>query len=239
MAEREMRIIAGARITLNDLAESLPRWSNTRLVSLLSDAQEEMCKGMPLLTRKATINTVAGQEEYRLPIDSISLIRASSEGIALPLISYDVIERSNAGWEDDKGNAFTSIIVNALSQQTIRPYPLISASKPLKVRYQALPERITYNLDDEDTNEELTIDSMWDVGLKQYIVAMAFLDYGDPASISRSQVAMGLYNKEFQSAKSLSKKSFSKNVRTTDFQAKVSNQNTGGRYGRGNCRFGY
>jgi len=220
MAQRELDILADARVTLNDTSD-VPRWSTERLLGFLSDAQEDMCKSIPLLTHKSVINTVPGQEEYNLPEGSMYLISASSAGIALPIIPYDMIERDNPDWDADTSSVLSAVIVNALSQQVIRPYPLVSVSKPIKIRYQVLPVRLGYDSVTKDTVEELTISDMWDSGLKQYIIGMAFLDYGDESSIARSQMAMSLYNNEYSKAMKLSKSSFSKVRRTTGFQGKV------------------
>jgi len=238
MAERELAIIASARTTLNDV-NSTPRWTQKRLMELLSEAQDAMCKGIPLITRPYQLNSAAGQSTYRLPGDSVKLIRASSEGVKLKLVSYDEIEDANPGWEDDVSSGFSAVIVNALDQQEIRPYPMISESKPIKLRYHARPVLLGWDTSTEDSVEELTISPMWDDGLRQYVIGMAFLDYGDEASNSRAATAMGLYQAEFTRAMKLSKKSFAKRVVVTTFQGKVASNFRGGQYGCSNSRFGY
>ncbi len=237
MGTREDKIISEARVTLNDLSVSNPRWSNNRLFELLNDAQKDMCKAIPLITRKTVINPVVGQIEYQLPLDSVKLLTATYSGRALTITSEDEIERDNIGWDDDYSGGFTHIIVNELSQQTIRPYPMLSVDStptPMKTRYQAMP--VDLGWEDDAIVNELEINSMWDLALKQYVIGMAFIDYGDESSVSRSQLAIGIYNKEYTLAKKLAKKAFAKRVRTTEFQGKVSHRNTrGGRYGS-NCR---
>lgn len=232
MATREKAIIAAARITLNDEGAVSPRWSDKHLMKLLSDGQDDMCKHIPLISRRAVINTASGQAEYRLPNDCVSLIYASSEGRALELVAYDEIERSNPDWEDDVGGSILTILVNALSQQTIRPYPKVAESKPIKVRYSALPIDLGWDETTEDSVEELTISDMWDIGLKQYVIGMAFLDYGDESSVSRAQVALGLYNADKTKAEKLSRKSFAKKTTTTGYSASVGRST---RTTRGDC----
>jgi len=249
MAEREQKIISEARITLNDTSLLTPRWTDKRLFELLNDAQNDMCKSIPMISAKATINTAQGVAEYKLPDESVKLLYASSNGISLNIVAYDEIDRDNPEWEVDKSSNYSSIIVNALSQQVIRPYPLKdddSQSVAIKVRYQAMPitlgfEEATTEAETNDTEEELTINDMWDLGLKQYVIGMAFLDYGDEASISRSQVALGMYSNEYKRAEKLAKKSFSKRAVTTGYQAKVASSfyGLGGRYGSRSSRFRY
>jgi len=240
MAERELAIIASARTTLNDV-NSTPRWTQERLMELLSEGQDAMCKGIPLITLPYQLNTAPGQATYRLPGDSVKLIHASSQGRRLNLVSYDEIEDANPDWEDDVNSDVASIIVNALDQQEIRPYPMVSESRPLKIRYHARPVLLGWDSIIEDSLEELTISPMWDDGLKQYVIGMAFLDYGDEASNSRAATAMGLYQAEFTRAMKLSKKSFAKRIVVTTFQGKVASRTNilGGRYGSSNCRSGH
>jgi len=227
---REDNIIKKARITLNDTNEDLYRWSNERLMSLLNEAQNDMCRNIPMIVNRASINTVDGQEEYKLPYGSIKLITAFSDKIPLQLVSYDEIERSYPEWETDSADSYTAIIVNALSQRVIRPYP-ICGNKMIKIRYQSMPIQLGWDELTNDIKEELAIDDMWDMGLKQYVIAYAFLDYGDESSISRAQLALGLYGKEFKRAENLARKSFSKRNPTTGYQARVSSRKLGGQYG--------
>ncbi len=234
MAERELKIISDARTTLNDVNTSSPRWTTQRLLELLNDAQNDLCKVIPLITQKRSINLIQGQETYRLPDNSVKLLRASFEGHAIDILSYDKIEAVSLEWETDTGSTISSVIVNTLSQQEIRPYPLIEGNGSLKVRYSSMPNDLGYNEDTEDTLDELMIATMWNLALKQYVIGMAFLDYGDESSVGRSQIAMGIYNGEKGAADRLSKRAFSKQVRTTTYQAKVRSET----YGNSNSRYG-
>jgi len=236
MAERELGIILKARTTLNDVGAT-PRWTTQRLMELLSEGQDAMCRDIPLISYKAMINTVGGQEEYNLPSDAVRLLHASNAGVPVVILSYDEIEHVDGEWETATGHAVTNIIVNALSQQVIRPYPLTETTEQIKVRYHARPIELGWDEDSDDSMEELTISDMWDEGLKQYIIGQAFLDYGDDASTTRAGTALAMYQKVYDRAMKLSKKSFAKRVITTKFQGRVASSiNIGGRYGYRNSR---
>jgi len=237
MAERELNIVKEARITLNDVSEP-PRWSTERLMKLLEDGQRDLCKAAPLLTHRANINTAQGSETYRLPLDCVRLLRASCEGLPLPLVSYDAIEDVSADWEEDTGSV-SHLVVNSLDQQEIRPYPMAKASQMIKVRYHSLPVELGWDEETTDSVEELEVSSMWDGGLTQFIVGKAFLDYGDEASNSRAGTALKMFGDAIYQAKKLSRKSFSKRVVSTTYQAKVSSLIGGREYGSSNCRSGY
>jgi len=224
MAERESSIVADARTTLNDENTLGLRWTDKRLYQLLDDAQQDMCRELPLVALKTTINTVVGQEEYQMPQDSVEVLTARASGKTLTITSMEELDRDNDEWEEKTSSSFTHIVVNRLSQNTIRPYPLLvegSSETVIKLRYSALPVDLGWNETTEVILEELTVDSMWDFALKQYIISMAFLDYGDEGSTSRAATAKSFYDKEIANARKLSKSSFSKRVRTTAYQARV------------------
>ncbi len=236
MAQRELDIIAKARTILNDVAEPY-RWSTQRLMELLDDGQKDLCEAAPLIVSRATINTIPGQNTYRLPGRSIKLLRASTRLGSLELTSYDAIEEFDTDWEDTYGSTLLKVITNALDQQEIRPYPLTAETIAIKVSYQANPVELGW--ENDDSVEELTISDMWDGGLKQFVVGQAFLDYGDESSVARAGTALGIYKGAVARAIKLGKKSFSKRVVTTKFQGRVASTYSGGRYGSSNCRFGY
>lgn len=234
MAQRELNIITEARVTLNDNTKD--RWSDKRLLKLLDDAQQEICREIPLITKKVTINTAPGQETYGLPNGAIKTLTARSDGKTIEIISMEELDHNNPEWEEATGNQYTNLVVNNLSQHIIRPYPLLSeGSKAIKIRYSALPISLGYA--DDNTVEELTISNMWDYALTQYVISKAFIDYGDESSLSRSQVAQGLYLAVVDKAAKLSRKSFSKRVITTGYQGRVATTNRGEYYGSSNSRY--
>jgi hypothetical protein len=229
MAEREQAIIDEARVVLNDTNKTNLRWSDERLLKLLNEAQADLAKAVPLYTLKTTIIVSAGIEEYKLPDDCVTLLSVSYDGYVVRIASEEDMEELSIGWEDDIGCTISAVVVNELSQQTIRPYPLLSEqcdSVELRIRYHALPQPL------ESLEDELTLSNMWDNALTQYVIGKAFLDYGDESSISRANTAMSLYGKEYKQAQKMARKSFSKRTITTGYQGKVANSRfIGRRYG--------
>ena len=244
MPKREIDIIDEARVTLNDVDKH--RWTDKRLLKLLDDGQQEICREIPLITKKVTINTVPGQEEYRLPNGAIKVLTARSGGRSIDPVSMEELDHNNPEWEEAYGNQYTALVVNNLSQHIVRPYPLMSieytgVNLDIKIRYSAKPILLGYSEPVEpnlpDTEEELVISDMWDIALIQYVIAKAFIDYGDESSLSRAQVASGLYLDVVVRAQKLSRKSFSKRTVTTPFQGKVARTSLGGYYGSSNSRY--
>lgn len=219
MGARELEIIDRARTTLNDINVTSPRWTTKRLMQILQDGQEDMCKDIPMIVNKATIHMVGGVNEAHLPDKAVKLLTATYDERALEILAYDEIEQYNTNWEYDVGHRYSAILTNALSQHVIRPYPIVESSKPIYVKYRSMPTELGWNEELQDSMEELQISSMWNYALRQYVIGMAFLDYGDESSNSRSVSSLGLYFKEFKKAEKLAKSSFSKRSRATEFQS--------------------
>lgn len=222
MADRELGIIEEARVTLNDTQKQ--RWSDKRLMKLLNDAQQELCREVPLIVEKITINAYSGAEEYELPEDAVKILTARCNGHVVPTTSMEEMDNFNPDWEDDYGFDFTALVVNNLSHRVIRPYPKLSreiTSLELTVRYSAKPDSLGWDETTNDSINELAIADTWDFALTQYVISKAFIDYGDTSSLSRAQVAQGLYTDVFNKAKKEAKKSFSKRAVTTNYRAKV------------------
>lgn len=239
---REQDIVNEARITLNDVDKQ--RWADKRLLKLLDDAQQEICREVHLISQTVTINTSSGQAEYKLPRDCIKVLTVRSGGRSVATASMEELDRDNPEWEDVVSNQYTHLVVNNLTQLTIRPFPLMSpdyvgVNTQIKVRYSAKPVVLGYvEVEDEDdtTKEELTISSTWDYALTQYIISKAFIDYGDESSLSRAQVAGTLYLDIMTTASDLARRSFSRRQVTTSYQGRVSNTYRGDNYGSSSCR---
>jgi len=235
---REMGIINSARVTLNDIKVN-PIYTTQRLMRILNDAQQTMCKAVPLLTENKIFNLVGGMKTYRLPDNSVKLLTANYDEVAIPIMSYEDIESIDRGWSNNVGSSVTSVLVDALNQQEIRPYPLTSGNHPLNVKYQALPIDLGWDETVNSNIETLRIASMWDEAMTNYIIFKALIDYGDADSAVRADTIRREFELALVKAMKLSKKSFAKRVLTTKYQASVKSNNRGDRYGSGNCRFGY
>ena len=242
MGQRELSIIALARDTLNDTDEQNYRWSNQRLMEHLNDAQDDMCRELPLIVETVNIVTAVGVEKYFLPVNTVRALSATTGGDSIPFTSVEEMDDLSTEWEERKGSKYERIVVNQLSQFELRPYPLISDSQSnpdnftIKIRYASMPLALGWDETEEDSVEQLVVSPMWDFALRHYIISMAFLDYGDESSLSRSQVSAGLYSSQIRRAKQLSTKGFAKRNIATPYQGKVVNNERltrrGQRYGR-------
>lgn len=150
MSNRVETILSRARDTLAD--PNGERWSNDRLLRLLSEAQEDIVIHNELLRTTVDIPLVVGQSEYELPDDCYRIIRATVENRQIPIVSHDhmddqskrdvfndshyEVERSrnfsvrntidgySLSWEDDTGNEVEAIVYDDRDPAKIKVYPV-------------------------------------------------------------------------------------------------------------------
>jgi len=67
--EREDDIIEDIRVALNDADPSNYRWEKARLLKFLSNAQENLCRDVKLITNKVEVLVYSGQEFYEIADD--------------------------------------------------------------------------------------------------------------------------------------------------------------------------
>jgi len=240
MSERINDILKEVRVVLNDVSKH--RWTDERLVTLISKGQQELCRKVPLLTNNTTTTVYPGLEKLQLPGNCVKLLTARSEAGSLPMVTMEEVDDMDPDWEESVGANIIALIVNNLSQRDVRPYPLLAdgaQTQLIKFRYSILPPKISLvsSTGDIVVDNDLQVDSMWDEAITQYVIGKAFIDYGDTTSLSRAQVALGEYTAYLTEASRRSKSSFSKKKRTTGYNNKVASKDLGTIWPRGQQRF--
>lgn len=102
------------------------RWSNSRLLSLLSDSQTEIAHELRCLISKITIAVVEGTREYKLPDDTDILLRAYGENGPIEVLSHYEMDSVNCTWEHDTGPTVSKVIFDLLTPNRIILYPIPS-----------------------------------------------------------------------------------------------------------------
>jgi len=144
-------IITKARQHLSD--EAKERWTDDRLLSLVSDAQEDVVVHSELLKTTVVIPLIVGQAEYDLPTDCYRLLRASTNAHEIPMVSYTTMDENarreiysedtldywerdrgfiarsdfdnrQITWEDTTGSEIEAVIYDNRDPSKIRFYPI-------------------------------------------------------------------------------------------------------------------
>lgn len=131
--KRVQSIIDRARVTLGD--KNGDRYSDSSLLILMNEGQEEFCKRTKILRGISTVPLFEGKEIIDLPEDCWRLTRASYNNAKLPLLTYgdvdSILSNSNTNqyklsykWEDEYGEPRALIYdKNDLGQARIYPIP--------------------------------------------------------------------------------------------------------------------
>lgn len=130
---RISNIISKARDSLSD--PNAERWSDARLLRLLSDAQEDIVMHHELLKTTTDIYLIIGQAEYSLPDDCYRILRCATDGGRLPLVSYNKLDEASANsrnddipgdtdWMVDNGPVIEAVVYDNNNPQQVRVYPI-------------------------------------------------------------------------------------------------------------------
>lgn len=146
---RIANILTRARDTLADPTGQ--RWSDERLLRLVSEAQQDIAKHTQMLKSQVDIPLIPGQRTYTLPRNLWIITRASFDGLALSLVtheqldftarkqatsSYNTEERESSygdfddvrdvSWETDTSSTIEALIYDKRNLSEVHLYPIPS-----------------------------------------------------------------------------------------------------------------
>lgn len=114
-------ILRNVRSMLSDTNES--RWSTPDLISLIDEAQKDICKEAKILKKRLYLNIRPGIAFYSLPDDLIRLERVLYKGVTIPLKGHMDMDNEIPNWETRFGDDVECIVYDKLNQKDIRLYP--------------------------------------------------------------------------------------------------------------------
>ena len=119
---RVSKLISDIRSELADPKEE--RWSDTRLLTLLSQAQTEIAVETRVIVARKTIPVVAGQREYFIDENTELLLRAYAERGDIEMLSHFEMDDYKADWETITGPTVERIVYDLLTPNRIIVYPI-------------------------------------------------------------------------------------------------------------------
>lgn len=126
MATRIENIILRARDTLADPAKE--RYSDARLLRLVSEGQQDLVKQAKLLRSSYALLPEPGRAIYTLPDDVWLLTRASFQDAEIAFRSYDQLDAELSGvnktWTADTSERTLYIVHDRVNMQQLRLYPI-------------------------------------------------------------------------------------------------------------------
>lgn len=119
---RVLNYIADIRQELAD--PKVERWSNSRLLSLLSDAQTEIAHELRCLVSKISLSVIEGVREYKLPDDADILLRIYSTNGQIEKSSHYDMDVIDPTWETKTGKTVERVIYDLLTPNRLLLYPI-------------------------------------------------------------------------------------------------------------------
>lgn len=120
-------IITRVRDTLSDPAGD--RWTDTRLLRLIDEAQKDICKKSLLLRERVGVAIIAGIATYQLSERTIHFLRfVDDEGSELEVISHEEMDKLDSDWEIREGPEIERIVYDKLNPRQFKVYPIPSAA---------------------------------------------------------------------------------------------------------------
>lgn len=129
------------------LGESAGFYTDANITQWLNDGMDDIALRLEPLVVTATIDLVAGTQEYLLPDDLISikavLIKnADSAWVNLELTSFEELFRNNPDWEHDTRVSVPTMWYWRQDVLGIAPPPLTSRTSGLRIVYTCRPEEM-------------------------------------------------------------------------------------------------
>jgi hypothetical protein len=121
---RIQTILDNARGSLADPNQE--RWSNDRLLSLLSKAQRHFAKHSRLLVSRVSINIQLNNADYKLPDDAFLLVRAVGPCGRIPLVSSYWLDKRDPDWQTKTGNTIEALVYDIQTPNKFKLYPIIT-----------------------------------------------------------------------------------------------------------------
>ena len=99
------------------------RWSDQRLLNLLSQAQVEVALETRVIVARTSIAVIANQSEYFIGEDVEVVLRAFNELGPIELVSHFEMDECNPNWETVVGTRIEKLVYDLLTPNRLRVYP--------------------------------------------------------------------------------------------------------------------
>lgn len=233
-------LILKIRDTLGD--SDGDRWSDTRIIRAINDAQDDICRKVNLLRAKSSINILGGVSQYELPDDSLLLTRVTLEGVTIPFKSVEEMDAIDENWEAAQGDEIKAIVYNELNRGVIRVYPIPTLDIPTDP--SAVPDfgfvtemvgvvilddfgvlTQLYDIKDDlavhytrkptavtDVTNTIELDEIWHQAIKYFVCGTLLRDDKDTQNRTMGNEELQLYVGELLVAKSTASRDFAKST---------------------------
>lgn len=127
---RVSEILVRVRDSLSDNDKT--RWSDSRLLRLIDEAQKDLVKDSKMLKSKVNISIVGNKAEYELPTDAYLLTRCKTDSGKIDLLTHNEMDELGAlstssvslRWETETGTEIEAVVYDKQNPRVFRIYPI-------------------------------------------------------------------------------------------------------------------
>lgn len=121
---RVSEILLRARDRLADTQKK--RFSDARLIRLLSEAQEQVATTTKVLRTEATFSLTPFTSKIQLPDNCFAVLRVEWEGVKLAMKSYDEMDEAMPEWKTVVAPKPTAVVYNLRDAQELQLWPTLA-----------------------------------------------------------------------------------------------------------------
>lgn len=188
-------IIGQVRPPLIDTG-SQPRWSDTELLTYMSDGQRTMVALSPSITAVRVVVQLAAGSRQAIPADGhvlLDVVRnmgldGTSPGRAVRIINRELLDAYRPTWTADPASpTLQNYIFNPIEPTAFYTYPPASGAGFVELLYSQVPPELTA------TSDPLTIPDLYQTALFYYVMFRAHSKDNDFGSAAQAQNYMALF----------------------------------------------
>lgn len=135
-------ILRSARFMLSDTNST--RWTDTRLLSLLTDALRDLALKTTLMQETIFIGISDQVVDYDLSSFAFRLDYIEYLDIKVPFKSFEEMDKLDAEWQLNTGTKPEYIVMNKQKQANFKLYPIVSNAENSNITYTSFFGIITY-----------------------------------------------------------------------------------------------
>lgn len=127
-------LLSDVRYSLSDTSKH--RWSDARLLSLLTDGIKEIAKTTTLFVENIFVVVQDDVVDIDLRDKATKIIRVEYLDEPLPLYTFEEMDAKNSRWQLETGSKVKAIVYNKQERARVKLYPIVT---------NALNDNITYS----------------------------------------------------------------------------------------------
>lgn len=129
-------VLTEARYILSDTAKD--RWSDVRLLKLLSDGLRDIAKNTTIFTETMFYVVANLAVDIDFTANAVKIVRAEYLDDELPFYSFDEMDEKDPKWQLETGDKVKAIVYDKQRTGLYKLYPIVSNAQNYHIEYNQL-----------------------------------------------------------------------------------------------------